>query len=61
MDKPFFIMCYTQKGNAAFPIMDDNDDCPAFYETEDVARSVADKHFLASNFGYEIFEMGTGE
>ncbi len=63
MYKPFFVMIYTQDAKSAVPMMDSepNDDMPMFWATADDARSLADAHFYASSFGYEIFEMGTGE
>jgi hypothetical protein len=62
MDKPFFVMMYSQSGNTAMPIMADMEmEEVAFYATEQEARDMADNHGFASKFGYEIFEMGTGE
>lgn len=61
MDKPFFIMMYTQHGNNATPILKPGvEENVAFYKTEEEAREIADKHPFANAFGYEIFEMGTG-
>jgi len=59
--KPFFIMIYTQRGDRAFPMTDnDDEDMPVFFETEADAKRVADNHFLASRVGYEVFTLGDG-
>lgn len=61
MDKPFFVMMYSQNGNIAMPIMADMEmEEVAFFSTEQAARAMADDHGFASKFGYEIFEMGEG-
>jgi hypothetical protein len=59
MDKPYFIMMYSQDGSTAMPIIEENGDV-TFFETEEEARELAKEHHFCFNFGYEIFEMGTG-
>ena len=60
MDKPFFVMMYNQKGNHAGPMTDEDGDV-AFFETGKAALAVCKDHGYAQAFGYEIFEMGTGD
>lgn len=64
MDTPFFIMLWNQNHTNAMPILRGGDDEDleevAMYATEDEARAVAESHTYCKEFGYEIFEMGTG-
>ena len=60
MEKPFFIMIYSQDGNLAFP-MEEDMDLPKFFKSEGDARLAAEAHGACIAFGYEIFEMGTGD
>lgn len=60
MEKPYFVMIYSQSGNIAMPIMDEDHEEVYFWKTEEEARESMEKHTFAKTFGYEIFEMGTG-
>lgn len=63
MDKTFFIMMYTQNGKSAMPMItydEQENEHVAFFETEAEARSNAEEHPFARNFGYEIFDMSAG-
>lgn len=65
MKKRFFVMMYSQDMTKAIPIrVGDDDDVNEeimFWETSEKARVDMEDHYFASRFGYEIFEMGTGE
>ena len=59
MNNDFFVMLSTQSGGAT-PMTGDDDEV-AFYPTEDAARQDAAANPLGAHFGYEIFQLGTGE
>ena len=64
MDRPFFIMMYSQNGKVAMPIIktdEHGNENVAFFGSEGEARSTAEDHEFCKAFGYEIFEMGMGE
>ncbi len=60
MKKPYFIMMYNQKGDIAMPIVEGQDEEVKFFETKTAARKLADDHYFAPKFGYEIFSMDEG-
>ena len=60
MKKPYFVMMYSQNGNIAMPIMDEELEEVFFWATEEEAKESMEKHAFAKSFGYEIFCMGEG-
>jgi hypothetical protein len=61
----FFVMLTTQKGGytpleLCTSIADDTSELAKF-ETKEDARSGALESVLGEQFGYEVFEIGTGE
>lgn len=58
MSRDFFIMMYHPSSTPM--IMEAGEGEPAFFETEDAARRVAERNDFCLSFGYEIFEMGNG-
>jgi hypothetical protein len=61
----FFVMLTTQKGGytpleLSTSIADDTSELAKF-ETKEDARKGALGSVLGENFGYEVFEVGTGE
>ena len=64
MEKPFFVIMYSQDGQLAMPITTDDsygNDEIAFWEMAREARAAMKDHPFAQAIGFEIFEMGTGE
>ena len=65
----FFIVCnYQKREDGVFIITDDDDfiitdddDSVKLFDTEDGARKAAKNNMHCSHFGYEIFELETGE
>lgn len=55
----FFVMLNTQ-GCGYTPLMRDRDEIAQF-STADEAKMCAENNLLGSNFGFEVFERGTGE
>lgn len=60
MKNRYFIMMYSQSGETAFPMATEEEHV-AFFSTVEEARDAANEHFIASNFGYEVFCLGNGE
>lgn len=64
MNKPYFIMMYSQDATSAMPIVEGNenafDDDILFFETEEDARKCADDHTFCKALGYEILSMDEG-
>ena len=61
MNKPYFVMAYTQDGLSATPIVTDDqygNEIVEFFETEREAEELARNQIMCSNFGYQIFCMG---
>lgn len=60
MEKPFFIMIFLASPT---PMVEGDDDLEevAFFATEEEARECAKTNGACQSFGYEIFELGTGE
>ena len=58
--KDFFIMLYNQKGDRAMPITDEDDNV-VFFESLEAAKEAMKNNPYAEAFGFEIFELGTGE
>lgn len=56
MNKPFFIMAYSQDGQSVIPITKFGELMQ--FETRQEAEEVAQHQFMCDLFGYEIFEMG---
>jgi len=59
MNKDFFVMLYTQVGD--YVEMTDDEGDVAKYHTMEEARAAALNSVYGETFGYEIFEIGTGE
>jgi len=61
MDKPYFVMMYSQDGKTAMVITDGeneyDDNAVKFWATEKEAREAMNKHPYASKLGYEVFSM----
>ena len=58
----FFVMLNHPSENIEALIMTQGTyDEPAFFATQEDARKAAKNNTLGENFGYEIFELGTGE
>jgi len=56
-DKPYFVILQCQNGGVA-PLMDDDE--IALFDTERDAFLCARENPLGAQFGFEIFELGTG-
>jgi hypothetical protein len=56
MEKPYFIMMYSQSGKSAMPMVDDFEDV-LFFETEQEARTCANEHDFCKALGFEVFDM----
>lgn len=59
MEKPFFIMMYTQDGKLAMPITEENENVKFFASAQE-ARVCAFDHIYCKAFGFEIFNMNEG-
>jgi hypothetical protein len=59
MDKPFFIMLYHPPGTPT-PITGEDDNV-FYFESFMAAKTLADDHHACQHFGFEIFEIGTGD
>ena len=57
MNKPYFVMMYDQDGESAQPLVDDNEKV-MFWASMTEAFTVGHEHFYASQFGFEVHEMG---
>ena len=59
MRDKFFIMLYSQKGDKAMPIVDENDDVIFFGSMKEAVKAMKGNMY-AEAFGFEVFELGTG-
>lgn len=59
MNGNFFVMLYHPEGK--YLPLENEDDEMMFFITSEYAREAAESSLLGSEFGYEIFEIGTGE
>jgi hypothetical protein len=61
MEHNFFVILRTQSGS--FTPMTDKDDEEkiAKFATKEAAKSAGNTSVLGAYFGYEVFEMGTGD
>ena len=60
MEKPYFVMLYTQAGMTMVPAQDPEGNM-YWFKTIEEARICAINTFFGDNFGYEIFEEGIGQ
>lgn len=60
MSKYFVMIAHPSNNVPAIPMTEDNDDI-AFFDDEDDARWAGENNSMAKAFGYEIFQLGTGE
>ena len=59
MEKPFFLMMFTQRGDHASPAVDDDGEV-MFWHTKGEADEAMRGHIYAEAFGYEVHEIGAG-
>ena len=57
MEKPYFVMIYTQSKEGAWPLEDKWTDV-AFFKSEQAARRFANKNQTATRWGFEVCKMG---
>jgi hypothetical protein len=63
MNKPYFIMAYSQDGERGIPITTYDDwggEQVVFFSSEKEARTMAKDQLLCAAFGYEVFNMEEG-
>lgn len=55
----FFVMLYTRHGSLT-PMLDDDNEIAKFHTAKEAAEA-AKKSIWGDMFGYEVFEIGTGD
>lgn len=60
MDDMYFVILYCQNGRIT-AMMDESGDEMAIFGTREAAVDAGKNNPLGANFGFEIYEAGTGE
>ena len=59
MDKPYFVMLYTQNGHGVAPLVDEKEEVCQFNSGAD-AFAAGQRNVMGAAFGFEVFEVGEG-